>query len=541
MTDSLDDAIGDCTQALALDNSLARAYLTRGTAYYRQGDNDRARADFDRLLQINPADPEALINRAIVHNRTGAHQAAIADCTRALQAAPQNARAFATRAASNRAQNRHQEALADFAQAALHDPKYSVAYNNQRGLLHAAQGAYDLAIADCALTLMLEPGNRRALRLREQVEEAPAAETAAAEDRAPAATRRAPAGSCRRREKAAGRPTGARQELPNGQSRTPAAERTEPELPAEAAYELTTAAEVARPEDTSFELDLTGVEPVAPQDNTDVAVAVEGPAAAAESPPLPAPPADAAGEGANDDTVPESEIALQKALGETQDYSVGSAADKQEFLAEQRRLKDAQEKRIRDEKARLRLDEQRRQAQQRPATRNSRPTFDDDNRWAFEIWKQAPMWGAAAVLGLFLLYSVFGIVRGMIGPFMPRDYDDTEKIVVSAKVSAEELAGRYQADPGAAESEYSKKVLEVSGTVKSVGGDKENNILIVLMGDGESGDVICKVPPPKSFRQGTLLAAVDPQGLVTVKGTCSGKQGNEVTLENVRMVMARSP
>ncbi len=305
---------------------------------------------------------------------------------------------------------------------------------------------------------------------------------------------------------------------------------------------MTTEPEIARPAPTSFELDLTAVEPVPLRENTEVEFSVpEGPAAAAEPPLLPAPPADAAGEGANDDTIPESEIALREALGETEDYSAGSAADEEEFLAEQKRLKEAQEKRIRDEKARTQLDEQRRQAQQRPATRKSRPAFNDDNRWAFEIWKERAIWAGVAVLGLFLLYSAWGALRPYLAyrPYTVPE-DDTEKIVATGKVTAAELSSQYQADPARAEAEFGQRILEVTGIVINVKEDKEKTS-ILLEGDGADAGVVCNIAPIKGGRQALLFSRVENSSVVIIKGTCLGKEGNNVTLKDVRLVNARDP
>jgi tetratricopeptide (TPR) repeat protein len=52
-----DRAIADCDQAIRLNPKSAHTYAMRGHSYKKKGDYDRAIADFDRALAIDPNDP----------------------------------------------------------------------------------------------------------------------------------------------------------------------------------------------------------------------------------------------------------------------------------------------------------------------------------------------------------------------------------------------------------------------------------------------------------------------------------------------------
>jgi Flp pilus assembly protein TadD len=51
-----DRAIEDCTAALCIDPKDADAYNNRGVAYAMKKDYRRARADYEKALQIDPND-----------------------------------------------------------------------------------------------------------------------------------------------------------------------------------------------------------------------------------------------------------------------------------------------------------------------------------------------------------------------------------------------------------------------------------------------------------------------------------------------------
>jgi len=49
-----DEPVAACTRILALNPNDAFAYNNRGLAYFRNGDYDRAIADADQAIELNP-------------------------------------------------------------------------------------------------------------------------------------------------------------------------------------------------------------------------------------------------------------------------------------------------------------------------------------------------------------------------------------------------------------------------------------------------------------------------------------------------------
>ena len=56
MTKEWDKVIEDCNKAIRLKPGDAGAYYDRGLAYANKGEYARARADWEKVLQINPGD-----------------------------------------------------------------------------------------------------------------------------------------------------------------------------------------------------------------------------------------------------------------------------------------------------------------------------------------------------------------------------------------------------------------------------------------------------------------------------------------------------
>jgi uncharacterized caspase-like protein len=116
-----DRAIADYNQALRINPQYAAAYLGRGVAWEMKGNLDRAIADFNQALRINPQYAEAYFNRGIAWVSKRDYDRAIADYTQALRINPQltqakeNLIAVQRLAASSQAQQtpREKEELAN--------------------------------------------------------------------------------------------------------------------------------------------------------------------------------------------------------------------------------------------------------------------------------------------------------------------------------------------------------------------------------------------------------------------------------------------
>jgi len=96
----------------------AIAALTRGYAYIRSGQYDRAIAEYTAVLARHPASVNALLNRGLAHAGRGSNDSAIADFAAVLRIEPNNAHARNGMAFAQVARSRQQQAQPAPAQAA---------------------------------------------------------------------------------------------------------------------------------------------------------------------------------------------------------------------------------------------------------------------------------------------------------------------------------------------------------------------------------------------------------------------------------------
>src|SRR5271154_627750 len=73
-----DRAIANYDHAIGLDPKYASAYGGRGKAYEAKGDHDRAIADYDHEIGLDPKYAIAYYNRGLAYEAKGDHDRAIA-------------------------------------------------------------------------------------------------------------------------------------------------------------------------------------------------------------------------------------------------------------------------------------------------------------------------------------------------------------------------------------------------------------------------------------------------------------------------------
>jgi tetratricopeptide (TPR) repeat protein len=87
--DAYDRALADFDRAIALEPTLAEGHINRGAALLAQHDYAGAIAAIDRGLALDPEDPSrAYYNRAVAHEELGRLRAAYEDYRRAAELAP---------------------------------------------------------------------------------------------------------------------------------------------------------------------------------------------------------------------------------------------------------------------------------------------------------------------------------------------------------------------------------------------------------------------------------------------------------------------
>lgn len=161
---ALGNALTDLTRVIELDADPAGLYRLqalqqRGLVYVRQGEFDRAIADFDAFLENagrNQAVLGVVYERANTRFRLQAYEQAIADYTQVLQQDPEHVEAFLNRGRSYAALGDYPEAIRDYNRAIALQPNRAVGYSS-RGQAYVRMKRYGEALGDYARALELNP------------------------------------------------------------------------------------------------------------------------------------------------------------------------------------------------------------------------------------------------------------------------------------------------------------------------------------------------------------------------------------------------
>lgn len=107
------------------------AYLGRGIVQFQRHDLDKAAADFDEAVKLDPDSGEALNNRAWTRYRLGKAGLAVADADKAVKLLPDKAYVWDTRGHIHEALGNRELAIRDYRQAIAADPS---SRSSQEGL-----------------------------------------------------------------------------------------------------------------------------------------------------------------------------------------------------------------------------------------------------------------------------------------------------------------------------------------------------------------------------------------------------------------------
>jgi lipoprotein NlpI len=143
------------------DPKFARGYVNRARAYWLKLDSDRAIADLDDALRLDPTLAAALNFRCFVYNNSGGFDHAISDCSAAIELDPRFAAAYHNRGLGYLAKDDIGRAIADFTAAIRLDRKFAVAFFN-RGRAYFHGGDFAKAQADFRRAGDLSPNFFRA-------------------------------------------------------------------------------------------------------------------------------------------------------------------------------------------------------------------------------------------------------------------------------------------------------------------------------------------------------------------------------------------
>jgi tetratricopeptide (TPR) repeat protein len=177
-----DEVVAACSRLIQRNPRDADAWFKRGM-YYAVGDSgradgghdyDRAIADFDQAIRINPARSEYYAARGDAYAYKGDDERAVADYGQVLRLAPDDAATYAKRGDIYSDRRDYDRAIADYDQAIKLDPGES--YYIGRGDVYSRKGDYARAIADYDKAIALdETGDPDHSIARQRREEAKAA------------------------------------------------------------------------------------------------------------------------------------------------------------------------------------------------------------------------------------------------------------------------------------------------------------------------------------------------------------------------------
>jgi tetratricopeptide (TPR) repeat protein len=152
----MDRALADFDQAVRIDPNYARAHNGRGAARSRKNDFDGALVDYNEAIRLEQNFGRAYDNRGLIFRQKKEYERAIADFSEAIRLEPNRAAAYSHRAWTWHLKKDADRALADFDLALRLDPKFAGAVND-RGIVWRDKGDLDRALADFNEAVRLDP------------------------------------------------------------------------------------------------------------------------------------------------------------------------------------------------------------------------------------------------------------------------------------------------------------------------------------------------------------------------------------------------
>jgi tetratricopeptide (TPR) repeat protein len=138
------------------DEKLPMAYVNRGAAFQKAGLLDKAVADYEMAVNLDPSDYRAYISLGRILEQMGLFDRAKEAVEKAIASNPSSHEAFRNRGLLMEKNGQFDEAIADYSKAIALQPTYFEAYNN-RGLIYAKMGRFDKAIADYSEAITINP------------------------------------------------------------------------------------------------------------------------------------------------------------------------------------------------------------------------------------------------------------------------------------------------------------------------------------------------------------------------------------------------
>jgi tetratricopeptide (TPR) repeat protein len=151
-----DRALADCNRAIKLDPRHKAAHHQRGLVLAGWGDFEKAAADFTKVIELDPKNVAAHHARALTWGELGRLDEALADFDKVLSLNANHLAARYYRGLVLHRKGEHDRAIADFTQALKAQPNNAVVLR-ARGAALTSKGEHDRAIADLTEAIRLAP------------------------------------------------------------------------------------------------------------------------------------------------------------------------------------------------------------------------------------------------------------------------------------------------------------------------------------------------------------------------------------------------
>ena len=151
-----DNAIADCSNAIAIYPGFSKIYNIRGKAYKHTQKFDKALLDFKKVIELDPEYADAYNNCGTIYYIQKEFDKAIFNYNKAIVLDPTNAAYYNNRGVVYKLGKRYAEAISDYTQAILLNSLFDEAFHN-RGLLYFDKKEYEKAIADYTSAIRINP------------------------------------------------------------------------------------------------------------------------------------------------------------------------------------------------------------------------------------------------------------------------------------------------------------------------------------------------------------------------------------------------
>ncbi len=153
---SYEEAIASYDKAIELKPDYHNTWYNRGIALRNLNRYEKAIASYDKAIEFKPDDVAAWNNRGTALRNLNRYEEAIISFDKAIKFKPDKHNAWYNRGITLRNLNRYEEAITSFDKAIKFKPDYHKAWF-KRACVHALQGSTNLAFADLAKALRLNP------------------------------------------------------------------------------------------------------------------------------------------------------------------------------------------------------------------------------------------------------------------------------------------------------------------------------------------------------------------------------------------------